>query len=81
MELNIQSPYASPVLLVNKLNKIISHKRLRINYRKLNKQLIDLPYPIPDIDEELNALSSGRIFATLDMANGYLQIPLIKESK
>lgn len=36
---------------------------------------------MPDIDEELNALSERKIFATLDLSNGYLQISLSEEAK
>lgn len=72
------SPYASPVLLVNKST---GDKRLCIDYRKLNKQLVDLPYPMPDIDEELSTLSQGKVFATLDLSNGYLQVPLSEAAK
>lgn len=64
------SLYASPVLLVNKST---DDKHLCIDYRKLNKQLIDLPYSMTDIDEEFRALSSGKIFTTLNLSNGYLQ--------
>jgi len=36
---------------------------------------------MPDIDEELGALSQSKVFATLDLSNGYLQIPLSEEAK
>jgi len=72
------SSYDSPVLLVNKST---GDKRLCIDCRKLNKQLIDLPYPMPDIDEELSTLSQSKVFATLDLSNGYLQVPLSEAAK
>lgn len=34
-----------------------------------------------DIDSQLSALSEGELFTTLDLSNGYLQIPLSEESK
>lgn len=73
-----ESPYASPVILVNKST---GEKRLCIDYRKLNKQTICRPYPMPDIDSQLSILSGGNIFTALDLSNGYLQIPLTKEAQ
>lgn len=75
---NSSSSYASPVLLVNKLN---GEKRLCIDYRKLNRQTICRPYLMPDIDRQLSVLSEGNIFTALDLSNGFLQIPLSEEAK
>jgi len=75
---NSSSSYASPVLLVNKLN---GEKRLCIDYRKLNRQTTCHPYPMPDIDRQLSVLSEGNIFTALDLSNGFLQIPLFEEDK
>jgi len=72
------SPYASPVLLVDKGN---GEKRLCVDYRRLNRQTQDQPYPMPDIDDHLSRLAEGRIFTTLDLSNGFLQIPLSEEAK
>jgi len=72
------SPYASPVLLVNKSS---GEKRLCVDYRRLNQQTVDQPYPMPDVDTQLGALSHGVIFTTLDLANGFLQIPLTPAAK
>ncbi|KAF0716778.1 CCHC-type domain-containing protein, partial [Aphis craccivora] len=72
------SPYASPVLLVNKGT---GEKRLCVDYRRLNQQTQDQPYPMPDIDDLLSQLVEGRIFSTMDLSNGFLQIPLTEEGK
>eukprot|EP00102_Acyrthosiphon_pisum_P016377 XP_008187319.1 PREDICTED: uncharacterized protein LOC103310527 [Acyrthosiphon pisum] len=72
------SPYASPVLLVNKSS---GEKRLCVDYRRLNQQTVDQPYPMPDVDTQLGALSHGVIFTTLDLSNGFLQIPLTPAAK
>jgi len=58
------SPYASPVLLVNKSS---GDKRLCVDYRRLNAQTVVSPYPMPDVDEQLGALAGGTIFTTLDL--------------
>lgn len=72
------SPYASPVLLVGKKD---GTKRLCIDYRRLSQQIKADPYPMADIDNQLSALSDGELFTTLDLANGYLQIPLNEKNK
>lgn len=72
------SPYASPVLLVNKGT---GEKRLCVDFRRLNQQTVDQPYPMPEIDELLSNLAEGKIFKTLDLSNGFLQIPLSEEAK
>jgi hypothetical protein len=71
-------PYASPVLLVNKSS---GDKRLCVDYRRLNDQTVTLPYPMPDVDEQLVALAGGSIFTSLDLSNGFLQIPLTEKAK
>ncbi|XP_031335839.1 uncharacterized protein LOC116165491 [Photinus pyralis] len=71
------SLYASPVLLVRKKN---GDPRLVVDYRKLNAQTIKSNYPIPSMDEQFQYLSGNKIFASLDLANGYLQVPLTEEA-
>jgi len=36
---------------------------------------------MPEIDELLSHLAEGRIFSTLDLSNGFLQIPLSNDAK
>jgi len=36
---------------------------------------------MPDVDSQLGVLSHGVIFTTLDLSNGFLQIPLTPEAK
>lgn len=63
------SSYASPVLLVNKST---GDKRLCVDYRRLNQQTVDQPFPMPDVDTQLSGLTHGNIFSTLDLSNGFL---------
>lgn len=72
-----QSNYASPVILVKKKN---GDSRLCVDYRALNAITIKDRFPLPHIDDQLNKLSSKCYFTSLDMAQGYHQIPLTKES-
>lgn len=67
------SPYASPALLVRKKN---GDPRLVVDYRKLNHQTIPVNFPMPSLDENFKNLAGGKIFASLDLANGYMQVPL-----
>ena len=72
------SPYASPVLLVRKKN---GEERLVIDFRKLNAQTVPMPFPLPDIDDHLMEIKDNNLFITLDLAHGYLQIPIAENSR
>ncbi|UYV68821.1 hypothetical protein LAZ67_6001031 [Cordylochernes scorpioides] len=73
-----RSPYASPVLLVRK--KTGDH-RLVVDYRILNIQTVKDKFPLPRIDDLLEGLRNAKFFTTLDLAHGYLQIPLTDKAK
>ena len=45
--------------------------RFRIDYRKLNAVTMQDAYPLPHIDESLDALSGSKFFTTLDLISGY----------
>ena len=67
------SPYASPVMLVRKKD---GSWRMVIDYRKLNEQTARRNFPIPLIDDILDAVGGKRLYSTLDLASGYFQIPM-----
>lgn len=71
------SPYASPVLLVRKKN---GDWRLVIDYRRLNAQTVGMHYPLPLIDDVLDAVAGRKLYTTLDLAWGYFQIPFAAAS-
>lgn len=62
------SPWASPVVLVRKKDGTL---RYCIDYRKLNAVTVKDSYPLPRIDESLDALGQAKYFSTLDLASGY----------
>lgn len=72
------SDYASPVLVVDKKN---GEKRLVIDYRRLNAQTVKEKYPLPNIDDQFEGLAGATYYTVLDLAQGYLQVPLTKEAK
>lgn len=72
------SPYASPVLLVSKKD---GDARLVVDYRKLNAQTVRKVYPTPNLDEHLETLYGAKMFTTLDLASGYLQVSLSDSAK
>lgn len=72
------SDYASPVVLVRKKNG--SH-RLCVDYRALNKKIIKDRYPLPLIDDQLDALQGARVFSTLDLQDGFFHVELDESSR
>ena len=72
------SPYASPIVIVQKKNGEI---RLCVDYRELNARTRRDAYPLPRIDETLDALSGAQWFSTLDLASGYNQVPMAEPDK
>ena len=70
------SEWTSPPVLVRKKDGSV---RWCIDYRKLNNATKKDTYPLPLIEECLDALSGNMYFSTLDMASGYWQIEVEPE--
>lgn len=67
------SPYAAPVVLVRKKDGSL---RLCVDYRQLNSNTIKDAYPLPRIDEALEAISKSTCFSSVDLAQGYYQVAI-----
>lgn len=73
-----ESPYASPIVLVEKKN---GESRMCVDYRRINKITIRLPYPMPNLEEQFALLSGNKYFTILDLKMGYHQIEMEESSK
>ena len=82
LEANIICPSRSlwsfPIVVVDKKN---GSKRFCTDFRKLNNITKQLSWPLPVIDDMLTSLGEAKYFTTLDLKNGYWQIPLDDQDK
>ncbi|KAL2098255.1 hypothetical protein ACEWY4_007462 [Coilia grayii] len=72
------SPYSSPIVVVQKKDGTIT---LCVDYRQLNARTRKDAFPLPRIEESLDALTGATLFSTLDMASGYNQVPVAEQDK
>ncbi|CAG2186669.1 unnamed protein product [Mytilus edulis] len=66
-----QSPWSSPIVVVRKKDQSI---RLCIDFRLVNDMSIKDNFPLPRIEDCLDALRGNQWFSTLDLASGYHQV-------
>ena len=55
--------------------------RLCIDYRRLNAVTRKDAYPLPRIDDSLDALVGSMYFSTIDLVSEYWQVPLDQDAK
>lgn len=71
-----QSPWASPVVVVMKKDSSI---RLCVDYRQLNCLTRRDSFPLPRIEESLQAFGGAKYFSVLDLTSGYYQVAMDPE--
>lgn len=72
------SDYAAAVVPVPKKD---GTKRLCVDYRPINRKIIKDRYPLPIIDDQIDALQGAKVFSALDLANGFFHLPVALESR
>ena len=72
------SPWSSPVVLVTKKDGSI---RFCVDYRVLNSLTVKDAYPIPRVDECLDALSGSKWYSSMDLNSGFWQVGHKKEDQ
>ena len=72
------SPFASPIVIVRKKDGSI---RLCVDYRALNARTVRDAYPLPRIDEALDALCHAKYFSCLDLTSGYHQVKVASKDQ
>ncbi|MCG8032791.1 MAG: retroviral-like aspartic protease family protein, partial [Candidatus Thiodiazotropha taylori] len=69
------SPWASPIVLVAKKDGGV---RPCVDYRKVNQLVKPEAFPLPRIQDCLDAVAGSSLFSTFDLTSGYFQIPVKK---
>lgn len=72
------SPWASPAVIMIKKDGSI---RFCCDYRRLNKVTCKDAYPLPRVEESLDALGNAQLFSTLDLTAGYFQVAMSEEDR
>ena len=72
------SPWMAPMVFVRKKS---GELRLCVDYRELNKRTVKDAYPLPRPDEAQDRLAGAAVFSSLDLRNGYWQLPIHEEDR
>ena len=68
-----QSPWNNAVVLVRKKDGGL---RFCVDFRKLNSRTKKDAFPLPRINESLEALKGARYFSVMDQSSGFHQVPM-----
>ena len=72
------TPWSFPLLAVPKKN---GETRIVVDFRKLNEKTETDPYPMPSMVDLLNSIGKSNFFSSIDLQQGFLQVPLDTDSK
>ena len=73
-----RSPWNAPLLVVPKKPTAegVAQYRVCVDFRKLNQVSVGDAFPLPNITEILDQLGKSKYYTTLDLAQGYHQVPM-----
>ena len=72
------SPWSAPIVILKKKDGTC---RFCVDFRRLNDVTVKDAYPLPRIEDNLDAMAGSRWFTTLDMASGYWQVEMSEEDR
>jgi len=52
-----------------------------VDYRQLNRKILRDRFPMPLIEDRIDALADARVFSVLDLKNGFFHVPVAPESR
>ena len=67
------SPWASPIILVKKQDET---DRLVVDFGRLTTVTLKDSYPLPRIDDGLDAVNGTKYFSYMDLMNGFWQVEM-----
>lgn len=72
------SPWNAPLLVVPKKPDVNGKVKYRVcvDFRRLNQVTIGDAFPLPNITDILDQLGKSKYYSTLDLAQGYHQVPM-----
>ena len=75
------SPYASPAFVQKKPGRVPPEWRFLLDCREINDRTIKDVYPLPRIDQTIDALRNAKFITVMDLRAGYFQIPIRKQDR
>ncbi len=72
------SPWASPAVIVKKKDGRV---RFCCDYRRLNQVTCKDAYPLPRVEESLDALGNAQLFSTLDLTADYFHVAVSEKDR
>ena len=78
-----QSPWCNPTIIVMKKSSEPDKPQYRfcIDFRVVNQNTVKDSFPLPRIDETIEALAGAIFFTTFDLYCGYWQVPVAMEDR